>query len=139
MLSPTSPPPPASLVDVARVYWPILVISFCVALVATPLCRRVALRRGIVDRPDEWLKPHGKSIAYLGGVAIFLGWGAGLVYALARYPAHTGPTGAAGVGPTVYWPWMIGILVAGAVIMLLGLADDLRVMTPRAKLVGNVL
>lgn len=56
--------------DICRTYWPILACSFLVSLFATPLCRRYALRKKIVDRPDDFLKPHKKSVPYLGGVAI---------------------------------------------------------------------
>ena len=63
-------------------FWPVAVVSLGVSLLATPACRHIALKRGIVDRPDDFLKPHAKPIPYLGGVAIFLGWLAGLLVAL---------------------------------------------------------
>ena len=43
-------------------YWPVFVIALAVSLVLTPVCRRIALAKGIVDRPDDWLKPHKKPI-----------------------------------------------------------------------------
>jgi UDP-GlcNAc:undecaprenyl-phosphate GlcNAc-1-phosphate transferase len=126
-----------TFLQVANSYWPVLLVSFLVSLVLTPLCRRVALKRGIVDKPDAWLKPHEKPIAYLGGVAIFFGWLSGLV--LAFVLLEPGRMGEVTTGASVDRALMLGILIAGTAIMLLGLCDDLRVMTPKVKLAGNVL
>ena len=38
----------------------------------------VAMYYGIIDRPDNVRKMHTVPVAYLGGVAVFLGWLAGL-------------------------------------------------------------
>jgi len=46
--------------------------ALIVTLVAAPVLRRVALRRGFVDRPGP-LKTHRAPVPYLGGVAVFLG------------------------------------------------------------------
>src|SRR5512138_2585481 len=109
---------------VVRIFWPVAAISFAVSLLATPICRRIALRYRIVDRPDDFLKPHKRPIPYLGGVAIFLGWVAGIALMLARQPE-------AASGLQVRVPLMIGIAVAGLAIMITGLFDDMRVMRPR--------
>jgi UDP-GlcNAc:undecaprenyl-phosphate GlcNAc-1-phosphate transferase len=53
-------------------YGPVPLIALVTVLVMTPVCRRIALARHVVDRPDDWLKPHKRPIPYLGGVAIFL-------------------------------------------------------------------
>ena len=42
-------------------------------LLATPVVRRIAVARGVIDRPNEARKVHSEPIAYLGGVAVFLG------------------------------------------------------------------
>jgi len=131
-------PVSTALGDVVRAYWPILVVAFLVSAVLTPLCRRFALRRGIVDKPDEWLKPHVKPIPYLGGVAIYAGWGAGIVLALVMFARATRTAEGLRTGPSLDWNMMIGILLTGTVIMVLGLADDIRVLSPKVKLLGNV-
>lgn len=119
-------------------YWPVLVTALLVSLCATPICRSIALKRGIVDKPDDWLKPHGKPIPYLGGVAIFLGWVAGVLVAFFLFSAQDPASVEAAKGPTLYVPLIVGIMIAGLAIMLLGLADDLRVMSPTVKLAGNI-
>lgn len=108
-------------------FWPVAAVSFLLALLATPICRRVALQRGIVDRPDDYLKPHGKAIPYLGGVAIFLGWIGGIALGILSEAIN------------VRTGFMLGIAVAGCAIMLVGLFDDLRVMRPITKLLSNLV
>lgn len=46
--------------------------SFCVAFAVTPLCRDLAIRWGIVDRPDHIRKLHTSPIPRVGGVSIFI-------------------------------------------------------------------
>lgn len=112
-----------SVRELADQFWPVVALSFAISVVSTPLCRAFALRRGIVDRPDDFLKPHGKPIPYLGGVAIFLGWLGGIVLALVLLQVNVR---------------LIGIALAGLAIMLIGLFDDLRVMRPKVKLLLNL-
>jgi UDP-N-acetylmuramyl pentapeptide phosphotransferase/UDP-N-acetylglucosamine-1-phosphate transferase len=52
--------------------------SFIVAFLFTPVMRSVAVYYDVIDRPDLVRKIHKEPIAYLGGVAVFLGWLAGL-------------------------------------------------------------
>jgi UDP-GlcNAc:undecaprenyl-phosphate GlcNAc-1-phosphate transferase len=115
-----------TLREIAQQFWPVAILSFGVALVATPICRRVALARGIVDKPDNFLKPHERPIPYLGGVAIFLGWVTGLAVATT-------------LGLNVRPSFMLGVGVAGLAIMVTGLFDDLRVMSPKTKLACNLV
>lgn len=132
------PAPQTTLPEICATYWPILVIAFLVSLTATPICRWYALRRNIVDRPDDWLKPHRTPVPYLGGVAIFLGWTAGMALTLVLFddagPEPIGPRGE----PTMDRSMMLGILLAGLAIMLVGLIDDVRGLSPKVKLVGTV-
>jgi len=126
-----------------RAYWPVLAASFLMSLVATPLCRLVALRKGIVDKPDEFLKPHGRPIPYLGGVGIFMGWVAGIAFAILAFSPEREAASAfasfdPGAGPTINMSLMLVILLAGTVIMALGLLDDLSVLSPRIKLIVSV-
>ncbi len=112
--------------EIAERFWPIAAVSFAVSLVATPVFRRIAIRYGIVDRPDAFLKPHEKPIPYLGGVAIFLGWLAGVMVSI---PVQS---------VSVRTGLICGIAAAGLATMLIGLFDDLRVMRPEVKLACNI-
>jgi len=102
----------------------VAVTSFVVSAVATPLLRALAQRLGFVDKPDGHLKPHQRPIAYLGGVAVYLGWLAGLAVLLPV--VQTGRD------------WMLGLGMAGGVVMVVGLADDLLDIKPVVKILGQV-
>ena len=132
------PPNYTTLGETIRAYWPILACAFAVSLVATPLCRRYALHKNFVDRPDEFLKPHKRPIPYLGGVAIFLGWAVGILFALALFAATPHPTAGAR-GPLLNTTLTLGILTAGLAITLLGLFDDLHLASPVVKLAGGLV
>ena len=94
---------------------------------------------GIVDRPDDWLKPHEKPIPYLGGVAVFLGWVAGLAAAFLLFQKGTLETPATNSAPSIDASIILGIVLAGAAIMLIGLLDDIRPLPPKVRLAGNVI
>lgn len=124
-----------TLSEIVAAYWPILLTAFLVSAAATPLCRRLALAKGIVDRPDDFLKPHKRPIPYLGGVAIFLGWAAGISLGLFRWGAEGGAEPHSG-GPALPSLPTLGILLGGLGITALGLFDDLRMAAPKTKLLG---
>src|SRR5690242_16779111 len=61
--------------------------AFIVSFVFTPIMRAVAMHYKVIDRPDQLRKMHSEPVAYLGGVAVFLGWISGL--ALSKFvPLH---------------------------------------------------
>ncbi len=124
--------------ELLSAYWPILVASFAASLIATPICRRLASRWGVTDQPDTFLKTHKKPIPYLGGVAIFIGWAAGIVLAMRMFGLDANPDAIEPTEPKMLGLMTVGILLAGLLTMLLGLADDLRFMRPMVKVAGNV-
>ncbi len=112
-------------------FWPVLVSSFAFALAATWLCKKIAIKFGIVDRPDDLVKTHKEPIAYLGGVGILIGL---IVGALA------------GIGclrnEELFSPalkWLLGILAGGVIACFVGLADDIFDLKPSKKMLGQVV
>jgi UDP-GlcNAc:undecaprenyl-phosphate GlcNAc-1-phosphate transferase len=93
--------------------------SLGVALWATPIVGRAALRFGIVDRPDGALKNHKAPVPYLGGLAIYGAFLVALAVSL-EFGAE-----------------VLGILLAGAIVVILGLIDDLGALGPWVKLAGQ--
>jgi UDP-GlcNAc:undecaprenyl-phosphate GlcNAc-1-phosphate transferase len=126
-----------TLSELAGAYWPVVAGALGLALLATPVMRALALKRNIVDRPDDWLKPHNKPIPYLGGVAIFAGWLGGILLGIAVLSRTVLADGRAPIdwGDTTLW----GVMLGGAAVMGLGLFDDLRMASPKLKLVGNIV
>jgi len=100
-------------------------IALAIALVLTPVARAIALRAGVVDRPDKRLKRHRAPVPYLGGIAIFLA----CLIAVVGVKIWTGEG-----------PWLlrmrgiVGIMAGAGLVFLLGLWDDLKPLGPRTKL-----
>jgi UDP-GlcNAc:undecaprenyl-phosphate GlcNAc-1-phosphate transferase len=109
---------------------PVLAASFVGSLGATWLCKKIAIRFGIVDRPDDLVKTHKEPIAYLGGIGMLLGLIAGVLAAIGclRGGHFSGPA----------LKWLTGITAGGVVACLVGLADDIFDIKPRHKLLGQV-
>jgi UDP-GlcNAc:undecaprenyl-phosphate/decaprenyl-phosphate GlcNAc-1-phosphate transferase len=97
------------------------VLAFLLALYGTPIARKAAVRFGVVDNPDGRLKNHRQPVPYLGGLAIYL---AVLIPLCLFYTFDTR---------------ILSILLAGTLVLLLGLIDDFGVLTPAAKMIGQIL
>ena len=92
-----------------------------VAWAFTPRVREAAIRFGIVDKPDGKLKQHREPVAYLGGLAIFLSFLVACAFVLD------------------FQRDVLGLLLAGAIVVLVGLIDDLGSLTPWTKLAGQAV
>ena len=44
-------------------FWPVLAASLVGSLAATWFCKKIAIKFGIVDRPDDLVKTHKEPIA----------------------------------------------------------------------------
>ncbi len=122
------------LIGVVRPYWPVLLVALLVALLLTPVMRLLALRNGVVDHPDLSRKVHRKPVAYLGGVAIFLAWMAGVSACYLASPVGLW-SGQGGLG-SAHVP--LSILVGAMAITLTGLFDDVYGISPRVKVGGQL-
>jgi UDP-GlcNAc:undecaprenyl-phosphate GlcNAc-1-phosphate transferase len=135
----------ASRVSIFNGYVPVFVVSFLVALLATPLMRRLAVKNGIIDRPSESRKIHRIPVAYLGGAAVFLGILGGVLYSYLAYMAGSG-SGLLEFHQTAFkdpntetpFPVPLSVVLGLTVIMLVGLLDDVVGIAPRVKLGGQL-
>lgn len=96
-------------------------LAFALSVGLTPLVRRFALSRGIVDAPSSERKIHKHEIAYLGGVAIF----AAFVVTVGIFLPLTRQLGA--------------LLLGCAILVVVGVIDDVRDLPPWVKLAGQFL
>jgi len=87
----------------------------------TPRVREAAVRFGIVDRPDGRLKSHKEPVAYLGGLAIYLSFLLSLALTV-NFSRET-----------------LGLLLAGSIVVIIGLVDDLGSLRPWTKLAGQTV
>ena len=98
-----------------------IMISGLVSLTMTPLVRSFALNKGATVKPGE-RSVHTKPIPHMGGVAIYLGFTVGLLATVREVSPET-----------------LGLLVGGALTVLLGVSDDFFVLSPKAKLIGQII
>ena len=111
-------------------YLAVFAVAALVAAGTTPLVRRFAMKVGAIDHPSD-RKVHPKPTPTLGGLAIFLAFLAALGV------AYLIPTLRENVLRTTSEP--IGVLLAGLVIVALGVYDDVRPASVPAKVAGQVL
>ena len=97
------------------------VLAFLLARYGTPLARAAALRFGVVDQPDGKLKDHLEAVPYFGGLSIYLS----VLIPLCLFYEFDAR--------------ILSILLAGTLVLLLGLIDDFGVLTPAAKFIGQVI
>ena len=56
------------------VYSVVFAVGLLLTLLTTPLCRALAHKCGLLDRPADNHKGHAKATALLGGAAMFSAW-----------------------------------------------------------------
>ena len=115
--------------------------SFLTSLLLVPLFRKLALKKGVLDIPEE-RKIHRKPIPLLGGVAIFVSfylvWGIGLLFLLIApkfFPSFSPYLPPLSKEVSRLTP----LFLSGTLMLLVGLRDDLKPLTPFSKLLGQIL
>lgn len=116
----------------------VMAVAFVVTLVTTPILRHLAIMYGIVDRPGEARKVHRMPIAYMGGVAVFLGMLAAILFSygsikfdgLIEYHATTHATEPEQRIVPLF------VLFGMTVVVVVGLLDDVWGLAPRVKIGG---
>jgi len=111
-------------------YIAVFLMGFMVTYLLTPVVRRLAVRFGIVDKPDE-RRPHKRPTARGGGLAVFLGFHAACLMAV----AFPWPKVAGGLD----FVWWQHFVVPSLVLLIVGLVDDIRGMRPLVKLGGQAV
>lgn len=104
----------------------IFLLSGIVSYFCTIMVKRVAYRLKILDCP-RGLKTHKKPTPYLGGVAIFLGFMVAVLFSLIVMPESRDKLRE-----------LIGVLTGGFIILMVGLVDDIKPMTPGIKVLGQI-
>ena len=99
----------------------LIIVCVCLIIVAfiIPFIKKIALHINALDIPDE-RKVHTKPIPRLGGLGIFIGF-------LIGYMIF--------VKPTVQ---MNSILIGSFIILLTGIIDDIKPISAKAKLFGQI-
>ena len=100
--------------------WLALAVTFVVVLAVTPLSIRIAKKFHIVDIPNQ-RKVHQVPTPRIGGVAIYIAFVIGILV-LGEYTRQ-----------------MAALLIAGSVVFFTGLVDDIKNISPKLKLLGQVV
>ena len=96
-----------------------MALAMVVSLLITPWVKRLAIKIGAVDTPDE-RKVHRSLMPRMGGLAVYVAFAAG---ALAVVPFSLP---------------LAGLLFGGLLIVLLGIVDDVVTLSAKVKLVGQI-
>jgi len=111
------------------VLW-VALATWVASYILTPVVIRTAIAWDLFDVPAEARRVHTRPIPRLGGVAVFVATSLGLLV--------TGALGWLPAAPTVEWAGFIsGMLLGATILFLAGLWDDLKGISPLAKLLSQ--
>ena len=104
----------------AGLRWHYILLFSCLgACFLTPLCRALALKLKVLDRPD-WRKIHDQPTPLLGGVAVFVAFSVALFL------------------NNVFLPGMKSLLLGASLIFVMGLMDDVKPLPALLKFILQV-
>ncbi|MFC1658783.1 MraY family glycosyltransferase [Candidatus Omnitrophota bacterium] len=113
------------------VNYTLLILTFCSSLIMsfllTPLMRNIAFKTEILSRPGR-RSVHVRSIPYLGGLAIYFAFT--ITILIASYISEQ--------FRLEFYPKLTGLIMAGTLIVILGLWDDIKNIQPIIKLTGQI-
>lgn len=102
-------------------YFLTFLTAFAISFALTPLVRRLSMKMKWMDNPN-YRKINRKPMPLMGGLAIYSGFVISLLFVIFKSSLVTNP----------YKLW--GLLASSFIIVLVGLADDIKGLTPRRKL-----
>lgn len=109
----------------------VLIGTFLIAVVATPLVRSLAFRVGAVDKPNA-RRINKKPMPSAGGLAVLLAF---VLAALVFMPKIIDPD----VWQISYFRYILPVVIGGSIVALTGFIDDIVELKPLSKLFGIVL
>ena len=102
-------------------YYLVFFTAFVLSFLFTPIARKLAFKLNVLDVPKDDRKVHKKPIPYLGGLAIY----ASAIITMFVFSDLDKTT--------------LSIIVGGSIIFLVGLIDDIRDISPKIKLAGQIM
>ncbi len=108
----------------------VTVFAFAAAAAATPVIRLLAVRFGILDRPDAARKIHGRAVPLMGGVAVFVAIVAGIAAAVAFGWLP---------GTFIKEKFLVGFGIAALLLVVGGALDDRYDLPPAKQIIWPLL
>lgn len=108
-----------------------LIGAFFLSLFLTPIVRRVAHKIGAVDNPNA-RRINKIPMPSAGGLAIYFSFSFIVLVILPKFVGNVMPD-------LTYFEYALPYILAGGVIIITGLIDDIKEITPRQKTVGIVI
>src|SRR3989338_11269403 len=105
-------------------------VTLILSIIFTLLIRRFALRLQVIDKPDGGRKLHSSPRPLLGGVAIFVAFWLVIGYLTLFHPVY---------GIEILNRKLLGAFVARILLVVLGIADDARQLSAKARLFATAL
>ena len=105
----------------ALTLWGVFLVAAFAAFACSPLAIKIAPKIGAMDVPKDERRMHAKPMPRFGGLAIFVG----INLSLGIFLGHDSR--------------VLGIMLGGLVIYLVGIYDDLKGISPKFKLLGQVI
>lgn len=104
----------------ALAFWGVFLVAVIGALLVSPLAIIIAPKIGAIDTPKDDRRMHAKPMPRFGGLAIFVGISLSLGIFLWQDTR------------------ILGIMLGGLLIYLIGIYDDLKGISPKGKLLGQI-
>jgi UDP-GlcNAc:undecaprenyl-phosphate GlcNAc-1-phosphate transferase len=102
-------------------YYLVFFTAFVLSFFFTPVARQLAFKLGILDIPKDDRKVHKEPIPYLGGAAIY----ASAIFTMLIFSELDKTS--------------VSIMIGGTVVFLIGLIDDIKDISPKLKLAGQII
>ncbi|HSH35648.1 MraY family glycosyltransferase [Schnuerera sp.] len=97
------------------------IISAAISLFMTPVAKKLAVKFGAVDIPKDERRVHSKPMPLMGGLAIYFGI---FISSLIFLPIDK---------------TLISIIIGGSIILISGVIDDIKGLSPKAKLTFQII
>ena len=127
----------------------VYLLAFVITLALVPLTIKLAGKVGAIDIPKDNRRVHTKPIPRIGGVAIFVAITVSAIIASASCLFSPGAVDRVNGIANIHWDFdlltegrvnpTLGVVLGGVIIFIVGFIDDLKGMSPKVKLAGQIV
>ena len=119
------------MIPFALQYIIVLISTLVLSAIATPLVRFLAFKIGAVDNPNA-RRINKVPMPTAGGLAVFIAFAVSVLFFLPGIIKHLNVNG-------VYIHYVLPLVLAGGIIIVTGLIDDVKELKPLPKLCGILI